>query len=243
MIDPVLLLDLTSLNDDDTDAVVRALCAKALSPRGPVAAVCVLPAFVATAAQALAAGNAPAPSPVRLATVANFPAGADDPAAAAREVAAAVAAGADEVDVVVPWRAHLAGDHAAVERLVAACAAPDVLGDATLKAILETGSHGDAPLATRAMADAALAAGATFVKTSTGKHGPGASPEACAILLDAVVAHGSGGVKVSGGVRTVAQAEAYVAQAGAALGEDQVTPATFRIGASSLLDELLQTPR
>jgi deoxyribose-phosphate aldolase len=241
MIDPVLLLDLTTLNDDDTDDVVRALCAKALSRRGPVAAVCVLPPFVGTALEALAADNAPAPSPVRVATVANFPAGADDPDAAAREVAASVAAGAHEVDVVVPWRAHLAGDDEAVTRLVSACAA--VIGDATLKAILETGSHGDAPRQTRAMADAALAAGATFVKTSTGKHGPGASPQACAILLDAVVAHGSGGVKVSGGVRTVADAEAYIVQAGAALGDDQVTPATFRIGASSLLDELLRTPR
>jgi deoxyribose-phosphate aldolase len=240
MIDPVLLLDLTTLNDDDTDDVVRALCAKAMSPRGPVAAVCVLPPFVRTAAQALAAGNAPAPSPVLVATVANFPAGDDDPEAAAREVAGSVAAGAHEVDVVVPWRAHLAGDHEAVERLVAACFAQ--IGDATLKAILETGSHDD-PAATRAMADAALRAGATFVKTSTGKHGPGADPDACAILLDAVVAHGSGGVKVSGGVRTVDQAEAYIAQAGAALGDDQVTPATFRIGASSLLDELLRTPR
>lgn len=236
MIDPILLLDLTTLDDDDTDDVVRALCAKATTPHGPVAAVCVLPAFVETALAALAADNDPAPSPVRVATVANFPAGADDPEAAAREVAASVAAGAHEVDVVVPWRAHLAGDHGAVERLVAACAAQ--IGDATLKAILETGSHDD-PAATRAMADAALRAGATFVKTSTGKHGPGASPEACAILLDAVVAHGSGGVKVSGGVRTVAQAEAYVAAAGKALGDDQVTPATFRIGASSLLDELL----
>jgi deoxyribose-phosphate aldolase len=240
MIDPVLLLDLTTLNEDDTDDVVRALCAKAISPRGPVAAVCILSPFIATAREALDAANAPAPSPVLVATVANFPAGADDPDAAAREVAASVAAGAQEVDVVVPWRAHLAGDHRAVERLVAASHAE--IGDATLKAILETGSHDD-PVATRAMADAALAAGATFVKTSTGKFGPGASREACGILLDAVVAHGSGGVKVSGGVRTVTDAEAYLALAGAALGPDHVTPRTFRIGASTLLDELLKAPR
>lgn len=236
MIDPVLLLDLTSLGDDDTDDDVRALCAKAVTPRGPVAAVCILPPFIATAHAALAGwGTTGGPLPL-VATVANFPAGDDDPAAAARETAAAVAAGADEVDVVVPWRAHLAGDHEAVQRLVAACAAE--IGDATLKAILETGSHGD-PVATRAMADAALRGGATFVKTSTGKHGPGASPDACAILLAAVVAHGSGGVKVSGGVRTVADAAGYVGQAVAALGFDAVGPARFRIGASSLLDELL----
>ncbi|MCW3006607.1 MAG: deoC, partial [Solirubrobacterales bacterium] len=99
MIDPILLLDLTTLNDDDTDDVVRALCAKATTPHGPVAAVCVLPAFVETALAALAADNDPAPSPVRVATVANFPAGEDDPDGAARETASLIDEGADEVDV------------------------------------------------------------------------------------------------------------------------------------------------
>lgn len=230
MTDPIALLDLTSLNDDDTDERIRTLCAKATTPRGPVAAVCVWGRFGALAVRELRS------SPIKVATVANFPAGDDDPDAAAREVAAHVADGADEVDVVAPWRAHLAGDTHAVTRLVAACV--EAAGGKAVKVILETGSHPDAA-STRAMADAALDAGASFLKTSTGKHGEGATPAAFGVLLDAVKAAGHGGVKASGGVRTADQADAYVGQAAAALGADWVSPATVRLGASSLLDDLL----
>jgi deoxyribose-phosphate aldolase len=227
--DPIALLDLTSLDEGDTHEVVRALCAKAQTPHGPVAAVCILPGLVPVAVEALAG------APVLVATVANFPAGANDPAAAAAETASAVAAGADEVDVVAPWRAH-AEDPEAVARLVEACRVSAL--DRILKVILETGSHPD-PAATRAMADAALAAGADFLKTSTGKHGPGASPEAARVLLEAVRDAGAGGVKVSGGVRTAEQARTYLALADEVMGAGWATPATFRIGASSLLDVLL----
>jgi deoxyribose-phosphate aldolase len=229
-VDPVALLDLTSLNDDDTDERIVALCQKAATPRGPVAAVCCFGRFGALAVRELR------DSPVKVATVANFPAGDDDPDAAARETAAQVADGVDEVDVVAPWRAHLAGDTQAVARLVRACV--DAAGGRTLKVILETGSHPDLQT-TRAMADAALDAGAGFLKTSTGKHGQGASPEAFGVLLDAVKAAGHGGVKASGGVRSADQADAYVAQAAAMLGDDWVSPEHVRLGASSLLDDLL----
>jgi deoxyribose-phosphate aldolase len=229
-VDPITLLDLTSLNDDDDEKRIIALCERATTPRGHVAAVCVYGPLGPIAVRELRS------TPIRVATVATFPAGDDDPAAAADEVAAQVADGVDEVDVVAPWRAHLAGDTHAVGRLVAACV--DAAGGKTLKVILETGSHPDAAT-TRAMADAALAAGASFLKTSTGKHGPGATPEAFAVLLDAVKAAGHGGVKASGGVRTADQADAYVAQAAAALGDAWVSPETVRLGASSLLDDLL----
>jgi deoxyribose-phosphate aldolase len=229
-VDPITLLDLTSLNDDDTDERIVALCEKATTPRGHVAAVCVYGRFGALAVRALRT------TAIKVAPVANFPAGDDDPAAAAEQVAAQVADGVDEVDVVAPWRAHLAGDTHAVSRLVAACV--DAAGGKTLKVILETGSHPDAAT-TRAMADAALAAGASFLKTSTGKHGQGATPEAFAVLLDAVKAAGHGGVKASGGVRTADQADAYIAQAAAVLGDAWVSPDTVRLGASSLLDDLL----
>jgi deoxyribose-phosphate aldolase len=228
--DLVVLVDLTSLNDDDTPDVVRALSARAVTPLGPVAAVCVVPQLTEVAVQATAG------TPVLVATVANFPAGDDDPRAAAEATRAAVAAGADEVDVVAPWRAHVAGDHDAVGRLVAACA--EAVGDRTLKVILETGSHPD-DSQTRAMAGAALDAGAHFLKTSTGKVGQGATPAAARVLLEAVREHGAGGVKVSGGVRTAEQARAYVALADEILGPGWATPQTFRIGASSLLDDLL----
>ena len=104
--------------------------------------------------------------------------------------------------------------------------------------ILETGAL-DAETA-RAAADTALQAGADFLKTSTGKIAQGASPEAAAILLAAIAAHGgTAGIKLSGGVREVAAAEGYIRQAEAAFGADWVSPERFRIGASALLDELL----
>jgi deoxyribose-phosphate aldolase len=230
MIDPVALLDLTTLDDDDTPEVVRALCAKAQTPRGPVAAVCVLPRLAAVAVEALQ------DSPVRVATVANFPDGAYDPDGAAATAARAVADGVDEVDVVAPWRSVLDGDDEALARLVGATA--DACGDRTLKVILESGSHPDV-LTTRAMSDAALSAGAYFLKTSTGKYGPGADLGAARVMLEAVRDFGAGGVKVSGGVRTAEQAGDYMRLTSAILGEDAVTPERFRIGASSLLDVLL----
>lgn len=231
MTDPLTLLDLTSLNDGDDAATVRALAARAVTPDGRrVAALCINPDLVEVAVEAVAGTG------VLVATVANFPAGADDPDLAAREAAAAVAAGADEVDVVAPWQAHVGGDVDAVARLVAAT--KEACGDRTLKVILETGSHPDAA-ATRAMADAALESGAHFLKTSTGKVGAGASLDAAQVLLEAVRDFGSGGVKVSGGVRTAEDADAYVAQAEKVLGV-AVTPQTYRIGASSLLDALLE---
>lgn len=219
------LVDLTSLNDDDTDATVNALCDRAVTVKGPVAAVCVMPAFVALATERLEGTG------VRIATVANFPDGDPDPDAAAREVEAAVAEGADEVDVVAPWRAALDGDYGAVSALVAACAAEC----AHLKVILETGSHPD-PAKTRILAELALEAGASFLKTSTGKRGPGASLDATRILLQ--VAGPRAGVKAAGGIRTHAEAADYVALADE-LQAAPATAATFRLGASSLLDELL----
>jgi deoxyribose-phosphate aldolase len=230
MTDPVAFLDLTTLDDDDTPDDVRALCEKAQTPRGPVAAVCILPHLAPVAVEALQG------TPVKVATVANFPAGAYDPEGAAAAAAQAVADGVDEVDVVAPWRSVLEGDDEALARLVAATA--EACGDRTLKVILETGSHPD-PVTTRAMADAALTAGAFFLKTSTGKVGPGADLGSARVLLEAVRDFGAGGVKVSGGVRTAEQADDYLRLASALLGGDEVTPERFRIGASSLLDALL----
>ena len=192
-----------------------------------VAAVCILPAFVGVARKALQ-GTA-----VKVATVANFPDGDDDPWGAADQVQFAIDAGADEVDVVAPWRAHVAGDLDAAATLVAACAAAAPAG--ALKVILETGSHPGAAV-TRALADAALANGAGFVKTATGKAGPGATPEAVAVIAEAVRDFGSGGVKVSGGVRTAEQARRYVQVVEDVLGAGWATPDTMRIGASTLLD-------
>lgn len=219
------LIDLTSLDQADTAEAIGLLCDRAVTPLGPVAAVCVLPRFVAQCADRLEGSG------VRIATVANFPAGEPDVDGAARTTAAAVLEGADEVDVVAPWRAFLDGDEAVLPALVAACAAECE----HLKVILETGSH-PSEEASRRMAEAAVAAGASFLKTSTGKIGQGATLDATRLLLD--VAGSRAGVKAAGGIRTTAAAQAYVAladarQAGGA------SARTFRLGASSLLDDLL----
>ena len=233
------LLDLTNLDESADEAAIRTLCARARTPAGPVAAVCLYPRFVGLAKELLAH---PA---IRVATVANFPDGAADPGAAAAETEAAVAQGADEVDVVFPYRSFLAGDAQIgkdlVRRCRQACRRPDG-GRALLKIILETGVLGDAATIRRAAGDA-IDAGADFVKTSTGKREPGATVPAATALLEAIAAARRRriwvGLKVAGGIRTLSEATAYMALGERFVGRDFVGPATFRIGASRLLDDIL----
>jgi deoxyribose-phosphate aldolase len=221
------LVDLTRLERPDDAAAIDALAAKAVTPGGRVAALCVYPEWVARVRDA----------GVPVAAVASFPGGADDPALAAREATEGVAAGAAEIDVVVPWHAFLAGDLEAIGRTVAAVRA-GVGGGVRLKAILETGSLPDAE-AMRAAGSQALDAGADFLKTSSGKVGPGASLDAVEVLLEVVLAVGHGGVKASGGIRTAEQAGEYLALADRMMGPEWVAPERFRFGASALVDDLL----
>src|SRR5262245_46901289 len=155
------LLDLTSLNDGDTPAVVEKLCAKAVTKFGSVAAVCIWPRFTEVAKRKL--GD----SKIHLAVVNNFPHGSTDTKTAAADARAAIAAGADEIDTVLPYRAFLDGNKSAARDLVAAVR--EACGNrARLKVILET-----CVLATGSnIAEAsalAIDAGADFIKTSTGK--------------------------------------------------------------------------
>jgi len=227
------LVDLTSLNDDETEAQVEGLCARAID--AGVAAVCVWPRFVPLAKAKLAH------SPVRLATVANFPDGSDDLARAARESADARAAGADEVDVVAPIQAILDGDIGLVTELVQACrkAAPEV----ALKVILETGRL-EQPARIAAAARAAIMGGGGMLKTSTGKFPVGATLEAAAVLLAVIdEADGRVGIKFSGGIRTTQQAAQYLYLVDHFLGSGWTSPETLRFGASALLDDLLKILR
>ncbi len=231
------LMDLTSLNDDDNDTVIRELCARANTPAGHPAAVCVYPAFVSTARQALAeqglAGK------VKVATVTNFPHGEADVERAAAETRAAIAAGADEVDVVFPYRALMAGDAEVGRELVEACKRE--CGDAVLKVILETGELKEAGLIDRA-GMLAIDGGADFLKTSTGKVAVNATLDAAKILLTAIKASGRDvGFKAAGGVRTAEDAAAYLQLAERVMGAEWITPAHFRFGASGLLGSLLET--
>ena len=228
-------LDLTSLGEDDTPATIDALCASALGAGGPPAAVCVYPEHVTTARRALDARGLEA---VRVATVANFPDGAADAARASRETRRAVAAGADEVDVVLPWRAIVAHDLAGARALVAACR--EAARGRGLKVILETGELREAA-AIRTASELALEAGADFIKTSTGKVPVNATPAAARVMLEVIRDRGAGGLKVAGGVRRLDDAATYFALADEILGPEWASPARFRIGASGLLTDVRAT--
>jgi deoxyribose-phosphate aldolase len=229
------MLDLTTLNDADDGTVVRALAANAATPAGRVAALCTWPRLIAEARAALAGSGVP------VAAVANFPAGDADVPEAVAQTAAAMKAGADEVDVVFPWRAFLGGDRATPLALVQACR--DACGaHGRLKVILETGQLG--PQARiREAAELAIAGGAHFLKTSTGRTQPGATFIASEVLLDAIDQAQSRGVRVglkaSGGIRTLAEAAGYLTLYERRFGKGSATSGVFRIGASQLVHELL----
>ncbi len=218
------LLDLTSLNDADDVASTAALCARAVTPFGPVAAVCLWPRFVAQAKTALAGTK------VRVATVVNFPSGSEPRPDVLLAVRKALADGADEIDLVFPY----------VKAATMVAAAKAICGPKVpVKVILESGHFTDMARLNAACAEA-IDAGGDMLKTSTGKIATGATPEAARVLLEAArKALREIGVKISGGVRTLADARAYLEIADRIRGASWPRPDTFRFGASGLLDALL----
>jgi deoxyribose-phosphate aldolase len=228
------LIDLTSLNDSDTPEQIEALCRKAVEHK--TAAVCIWPRFVGAARGWLQGSG------VHLTTVANFPSGEEAVEKVEEDIRHALADGANEIDVVFPWRAFLAGDRAAPELLLQR--ARIATGGKTLKVILESGAFPDQ----KSLAEAgqlAVRNGADFLKTSTGKIPTGATLEAARTLLEVILESGRGvdrplGFKASGGIRDVATAQAYVALAGEIMGKQWVSPCHFRFGASGLLDALVR---
>ncbi|MDN6297727.1 MAG: deoxyribose-phosphate aldolase [Halomonas sp.] len=232
------LIDLTSLNAADTDADIESLCQQAKTPFGHPAALCVFPQFVVTARRALTAHTLS--GEVKIAAVTNFPDGGADIMGAARETREAVASGADEVDVVLPYRTLIDGDEDTclefVEMCQAACG-----GQALLKVILETGELKDPALIRRA-SEIAIEGGADFIKTSTGKVSVNATLEATEIMLNAIKDSGQDvGFKAAGGVRTTEDAAEYLALAADIMGPAWITPKHFRFGASGLLSNLVAT--
>ena len=226
------LLDLTSLGEDDTSTQIASLCAAAVSAHPGPAAICVYPDHVTTARHALGEGT------IRVATVVNFPDGDARPERIHRETRRALAAGAQEIDMVFDYRAFLRGDVALAREGVVACR--EACGsDVALKLILETGVLGDTSLIHHA-SRIGIDAGADFLKTSTGKVGVNATLPAAAAMLDAIEAAGERcGLKVSGGIRTLADAAPYLALVDSRMGPDWATPRHFRIGASALFSALL----
>jgi deoxyribose-phosphate aldolase len=223
-------LDLTSLNDADTPADIAALCQRAQTSHGPVAAVCVWPRFVAQARAAL-------PASIKVAAVANFPDGALDLPRALADIAEIAQAGGDEVDVVLPYRALMAGRTTEVAEFLSEVRYAS--RPLTLKVIIEAGELGSPERIAQATR-LALAADADFVKTSTGKTAVGATAAAAAVMLKEIAASGlsAAGFKASGGVRSVADAAGYIAQTQAALGAAALNPQRLRFGASGLLTDI-----
>lgn len=224
------LLDLTSLGEDDTPARIEALCASAPTRHGLPAALCVYPEHVTTVRRAMHG------KPVKVATVVNFPEGGSDAARAARETRRALAAGADEIDLVLPYDALRRGERALAEAVVRACR--EACGSACLKLIIETGEL-QTPVLIELACAIGLSASVDFLKTSTGKVAVNATPQTAALMLDAIARDGGRcGFKAAGGIRTIDDAVVYLGLASERLGDDWITPAHFRIGASTLFGEL-----
>jgi deoxyribose-phosphate aldolase len=223
-------LDLTDLTDDCRPSAIDALIKRAVTPFGPVAALCIWPQFVEFARPRLAA-------PIRVATVINFPAGGENPDRAASDAREALQDGADEIDCVLPYRALMRGDETTVRDVIDSVA--QEIGDRTLKVILETGALASPALIARA-GEIAIECGAHFIKTSTGKIAVSATPQAATTMLETIRASGRPvGFKAAGGIRTVADAQTYLDLADRIMGPGWAAPATFRFGASGLLDALL----
>ncbi len=236
------MIDLTTLEGSDTPGKVRHLCAKGVcpDPQRPeipsVAAICVYPALVPVAVEALKGTG------VQVASVSTgFPAGQTSLRVKVEDTREAVAAGATEIDMVISREAYLAGDDARVTREIEAV--KEACGEAHLKVILET-----AELPTyahvRHASELAIHAGADVIKTSTGKAATGATPGVVLVMLEVVRDHffKTGkvvGVKAAGGVSNTKAALHMLVLVKETLGDDWLTPDRFRIGASSLLNDLL----
>jgi deoxyribose-phosphate aldolase len=238
----VRCIDLTTLEGADTPGKVRAMCARALRPDPddpsvpPVAAVCVYGSLVGVARDALAG------TPVRVASVAGaFPSGQSPLQERLDEIRDAVADGADEIDIVLNRGALLAGRIGDVHDEVAA--SKEACGHAHLKTILETGELGSYETV-RLAAMVAMAAGSDVIKTSTGKLSSSATPAMALCMAEAIreFADATGrevGLKLAGGVRTSKQALGYLALVAETLGTDWLTPERFRLGASTLLNDIV----
>ena len=237
----IRVLDLTSLSPNDDEGAIVALCARAIAPVANepdlhVGGVCVSPRLVAVAAEHLS-GTA-----IRVASVAgNFPSGRAHVREKAAEAEAAMNDGAQEIDLVIDWRAHLSGNRSRLFTEV--LTTRTVIGDATLKVILETSEFPDLASIEYA-AKTAIAAGADFLKTSTGCRIGGATRETvvlfCLLAASARLGGQTIGVKPSGGVQTVEDALSYLAIGEKILHPDHLGVRSFRIGASSLLDRLIR---
>jgi len=231
----ISILDLTRLEPDDSDDDIKIICNKATTQYGNVAAVCVLPEFVTLAKRQLPDTG------VKVTATANFPLGESNLENTLAEIEKIFLDGADEVDVVMPYKALIAGDVEYVNEFVNSCRSQS--SGYTMKLILETGCLTEVLI--KQASELAIEANVDFIKTSTGKVDIGATPDAAKCILRTIEAGGktTTGIKLSGGITTAEQAMLYIKLAQSIMGEGWVSRSTFRIGGSSLLDNLLEVVR
>lgn len=230
----VALMDLTSLNSSDDSAAIETLVASIEPKLGTPAAVCVYSDFIDEAKIALATREL---SYVKVATVTNFPTGDAPLNEVINETLIAIERGADEIDLVIPYKALIAGDISTVLEYITeskkACSS-----HAQLKVIIEAGELKTTALITQAT-ELAIQGGADFVKTSTGKVAVNATLAATETILTAIKCSGKlVGFKAAGGVKTVSDASAYLQLAKSIMGADYLTAKHFRFGASGLLADI-----
>jgi deoxyribose-phosphate aldolase len=242
----VRMIDLTTLEGADTPGKVSALASKAVRPDPAdltvpsVAAICVYPSLVPTAVERTRGTS------VKVASVATaFPSGQSPTHVKVAEVRDVVEMGADEVDMVIDRGAFLSGRYAKVYDEIVQV--KEACGDAHLKVILETGELGTYDNVRRASL-LAMAAGADFIKTSTGKLPSSATLPVALVMLEAIrdVFEETGrrvGMKAAGGIRQAKQAVQYLVQLHETLGPEWLTPDLYRLGASTLLNDVLMQIR
>jgi deoxyribose-phosphate aldolase len=242
----VRMMDLTTLEGQDTPGKIAALASKAIRPDPSdatipsVAAVCVYPNLVPTAVKKVKGSS------VKVASVATaFPSGQSPTHIKVAEVRDVVEMGANEVDMVIDRGAFLSGRYAKVYDEI--CQVKEAAGDAHLKVILEVGELGTYDNVRRASL-LAMAAGADFIKTSTGKLPQAATLPVTLVMLEAIrdVHQETGrkvGMKPAGGIRQAKQAVQYLVQLYETLGAEWLTPDLYRLGASTLLNDVLMQIR
>lgn len=227
----ISLLDFTRLEDDDTESVIIDWCSKAKTPLGNVAAVCVYPQFIRAVKKTL--NN----SGIKIATVINFPHGDANPDMLIKTVAKALDDGADEIDWVMPYQYFIAGNRDIVKKHLTTARKHT---PTTLKIILESGAFAEQQM----LGEAALLAidcGADFIKTSTGKITIGATLDAANTMVKAIKERPQKnvGIKLSGGIATVAQAQTYLELITTQMGDAWISPENIRFGASRILTDIL----
>ncbi len=230
----IRLLDLTSLTGTEKEEDIISLCQKAHTNKGNAAAICVYPQFIPIALGYL-------PPKVNLATVVNFPKGGHDLNKLEKEISSAIKAGADEIDAVLPYKDFLKGNFALCSEFVRL--AKKTCGDEhLLKIIIESGELQTISNIRKAT-ELCIENGADFIKTSTGKTKTSATPEAANAILETIRSSRKEniGFKASGGIKTIDDAKKYLVLASAIMGPEWVNAKHLRIGASSLLDNLLAT--